>query len=155
MAWLQLPGPWAGQGRGDVAVALEGRGTVAMGSGGLRHQGHEQQQDPSGTLCPQVCHEVFGQETHQDEAGRDSGPQRAHHAVPRQHRGEGRQAPGRAGTLVTGCGTGKGRGTMKEGVHGTPLALCDPVSPARTARSSCACRTPSTHPTSSASSSTS
>lgn len=31
MAWLWLAGPWAGQGRGDVAVALEGRGAVAMG----------------------------------------------------------------------------------------------------------------------------
>jgi len=78
MAWPRLAEPWRWH-RREVAAA--------------------------GTPCPQVRHEVSGQEAHQDEAGRDPGPQRAHHAVPRQHRGEGR-----AGTLVPGCGTGEGRG---------------------------------------------
>lgn len=44
MVWLWLVGPWAGQGRGNVAVALEGRCAVAVGRGGLWHRGHGQQQ---------------------------------------------------------------------------------------------------------------
>lgn len=36
----------------------------------------------------QVCHEVFGQEEDQDEAGGDSSTQRENHAVISQHRGE-------------------------------------------------------------------
>lgn len=108
------------------------------------HRGRGQRQDPAGTLCPQVRHEVSGQETHQDEAGRDPGPQRTHHAVPCQHRGEGTQA-GLAPQL-----TARGRVSP-----GAPPARRDPISPARTVPSSSACPMPSTHPTSSASSLTS
>lgn len=36
----------------------------------------------------QVCHEVFGQEKDQNEAGGDSRTQRENHAVISEHRGE-------------------------------------------------------------------
>ena len=43
---------------------------------------------PKGRYGQDVCHEMPGQETHQDEARRDTSPQRAHHALPSQHRRE-------------------------------------------------------------------
>lgn len=43
---------------------------------------------PQGRHGQDVRDEMSGQEAHQDEAGRDVGAQRTHHAVTSQYRGE-------------------------------------------------------------------
>lgn len=92
---------------------------------------------------PQVRHEVSGQEAYQDEAGGDPGPQRAHNAVTRQHRGE------------LGAVAGWGGWPLEQPRAPEPWAASPDLPPPlpRTARSSSACHTPSTRQTSSASSS--